>query len=138
MYKKKYFIEAIKIITYMSDEFEDLSTDLDIDEIEEVEPKSKISAKKPSSKTPSGSKVNVYFQSTIGPSQKQEKMLVSNDAAVGDVKYTVGQIFNLSPDDFHLSHAGRTLDPDDIFGNYDVEEGDNVLLIPVSTAGNSL
>ena len=109
----------------MSDEFEELSTDLDDDGDE---------------KSPTKDKVNVFFQSTIGPSQSNEKMLVSLEAPVADLKYTISQLFSLDVSDFHLSHAGRTMDPDDTLGNYDVSEGDTILLIPVSIAGiiNSL
>ena len=115
----------------MSD-FEDLM--IDDDEFEQ-EAQPAIKSKTPASKTPAGKKLSVYFQSTVGPSQKQEKMVVSQDAPIGDIKYTVSQVFDLPADEFHLSHAGRTLDPDDTLGNYDVEAGDTLLLIPVSTAG---
>ncbi|MCY3410495.1 MAG: hypothetical protein INQ03_02555 [Candidatus Heimdallarchaeota archaeon] len=112
------------------DEFEDLSMDLDTEEV--IEPdKKKVISKNPTK----GSKISVYFQSTIGPSQRQEKMLISLEAPVADIKYTVSQIFSLPADEFHLSYAGRTLDPDDIISNYDVEEGDTLLLIPISIAG---
>ena len=37
--------------------------------------------------------------------------------------------------DFHLSISGRTLDRDDVLSNYDLEDGLEVLIIPVSTAG---
>lgn len=114
-------------------EFDDDLT-LDFEEEEQAQPA--ITSKTPaSSKTPAGKKVNVYFQSTVGPSQKQEKMVVSEDAPVGDIKYTVSQVFDLPVEEFHLSHAGRTLDPDDTLSNYDIENGDQILLIPVSTAG---
>ena len=114
-------------------EFDD---DLTLDFDDEQEAKPAIKSKTPaSSKTPAGKKINVYFQSTVGPSQKQEKMVISADAPVGDVKYTVSQVFDLPVDEFHLSHAGRTLDPDDTFANYDIDNGDQILLIPVSTAG---
>ena len=103
---------------------------------EEVEAQPAIKSKTPaSSKTPAGSKKNVYFQSTVGPSQKQEKMVVADNAPIGDVKYTVSQVFGLPADEFHLSHAGRTMDPDDTFENYGIDNGDQILLIPVSTAG---
>ena len=117
----------------MSDDFEDLSTDLE-EEMDE-QPNSKT----PMDKTPSGKgkKISVFFSSTIGPSSKREKMVISTDAPVSDIKYTVSQVFALDPNDFHLSYAGRTMDPDDIVENYDVEDGDEVLLIPVSTAGRS-
>ncbi len=111
-------------------EFEDL--DFGDDEPATTTIKSKTPA---SSKTPAGNKVTVYFQSTIGPNTKQEKLVVAEDAPIGDIKYTVGQIFGLPPEEFHISHAGRTCDPNDSLGNYGVENGDILLLIPVSTAG---
>ncbi len=114
------------------DEFEDL--ELDLEDTESTLPDRKpaeIINKQPRS----ASKVSVFFQSTVGPSQRQEKMLVSQEAPVSDIKYTVSQIFGLPADEFHLSHAGRTLDPDDILDNYDVDDGDTILLIPVSIAG---
>lgn len=115
----------------MSEEFEELSFDEEEEEVEE-EIISKTPAK---SKTPGSKKIGVYFQSTIGPSPKQEKLVVATDAPIGDIKYTVSQIFGLPPDEFHLSHAGRTCDSDDVLDDYGVEDGDTILLIPVSTAG---
>ena len=69
------------------------------------------------------------------PSQKQEKMVVSENAPVGDIKYTISQVFGIPADEFHLSHAGRTMDPDTAIAEYEIDDGDNILLIPVSTAG---
>ena len=115
-------------------EFEDFNME---EEVAEPAIKSKTPATT-ISKTPAGSKRNVYFQSTVGPSQKQEKMTVSESAPIGDIKYTVSQVFGLPADEFHLSHAGRTMDPDDNLENYGIEDGDQILLIPVSTAGAGL
>ncbi|MDH5404297.1 MAG: ubiquitin family protein [Candidatus Heimdallarchaeota archaeon] len=110
--------------------------DLLMDDIEEQEAKSAIKSKTPAStKKPASGRKNVYLQSTVGPAQKQEKLVVSDNAPLGDIKYTVSQIFNLPTDEFHLSHAGRTMDPDDTIADYGVEDGDTILLIPVSTAG---
>ena len=117
----------------MSEEFEELS--FDEEEEEEVFEEEIISKTPAKSKTPASKKISVYFQSTIGPSPKQEKLVVATDAPIGDIKYTVSQIFGLPPDEFHLSHAGRTCDPDESLGDYGVEDGDTILLIPVSTAG---
>lgn len=104
---------------------------------DEMEATPAIKSKTPAtkSKTPAGNKRNIYFQSTVGPSQKQEKMMVSENAPISDIKYTVSQVFGLPADEFHLSHAGRTMDPDDTLENYGVDDGDQILLIPVSTAG---
>lgn len=127
----------------MSDEFEELSMDLEADDLEDLgyeeEPEQprEVKSKTPATNKKSGNKINLFFQSTIGPSQRQEKLQVVTDAPVGDLKYTVSQIFSLEPEDFHLSYLGRTLDPDDIIANYEVEDGDTLLLIPVSTAGSS-
>ena len=121
----------------MSEEFEELSFDEEEEEIEEeITSKTPVKSKTPAiSKTPASKKIGVYFQSTIGPSPKQEKLVVATDAPIGDIKYTVSQIFGLPPDEFHLSHAGRTCDSDDVLDDYGVEDGDTILLIPVSTAG---
>ena len=118
----------------MSEEFEELSFDEEEEE-EEFEEEKIISKTPAKSKTPGGKKISVYFQSTIGPSPKQEKLVVAVDAPIDDIKYTVSQIFGLPSDEFHLSHAGRTCDPDDVLEDYGVEDGDTILLIPVSTAG---
>ena len=108
--------------------------DFDMEE-EVAEPAIKSKTPATSSNKSAGSKRNVYFQSTVGPSQKQEKMVVSETAPIGDIKYTVSQVFGLPAEEFHLSHAGRTMDPDDTLENYGIEDGDQILLIPVSTAG---
>ena len=114
----------------MSD-YEDL--DFEIDE------QSSIRSKTPQSKTPvsgssSGPRKNVFFKSTVGP-ERTEKISVGENTPVRDVKDTLANIFGLSPDDFHLSHAGRTLDESAPIGDYGLENGDEVLLIPHSTAG---
>ena len=41
----------------------------------------------------------------------------------------------LNPSDFHLSHGGVTMDEANPLADYDVDNGDTVLLIPASTAG---
>jgi hypothetical protein len=91
------------------------------------------------SKTPiepigEGKKINLYFRSTIGP-ERTEKVPVGRNTSVGELKETLGHIFNLAPHDFHLIHEGRTWDVEDTIGNFEPEDNDLVLLIPLSTAG---
>ncbi len=120
----------------MNEDFEDLE-DLDQEpetSVPTIRSKTPASTKTPRSGSP-GEKVNLFFKSTIGPGEKTEKLAVGKNTPVRDVKQTVGSILGLNPDDFNLSHAGRIMDDDDIVGNYDVQDGDEVLLIPVSTAG---
>ncbi|NVM28563.1 MAG: hypothetical protein HWN65_06945 [Candidatus Helarchaeota archaeon] len=114
--------------------FEEDKFDEDLDDIEEKTPE--ISAKTPAAAPiVKGKKINLFFTSTIGPGEKKEKLLVNTGNAVGDVKTTVGNMFGLNPSDFHLSYGGKTLDESSPLKDYDVDNGDSILLIPASTAG---
>ena len=44
-------------------------------------------------------------------------------------------MYGMDPADFHLSSNGVTMDEDAPIGDYNVGNGDDVLLIPASTAG---
>jgi len=119
---------------------EDLDEELEFDE-ELEEPNSKTPAKEVTSKTPitktipEGKKISVYFMSTIGPGEKKQKLLVNTGNSVGDIKETVANLFGLDPADFHLSSGGVTMDESSTLNDYSVADGDDILLIPASTAG---
>lgn len=115
----------------MSD-FEDL--DFDLEEKAEIKSKTPTQTKTPVSGLSAGPKKNIFFKSTVGP-ERTEKLSVGEKTPVRDVRDTLANIFGLSPDDFHLSHAGRTLTEDAPIGDYGVANGDEILLIPHSTAG---
>lgn len=109
------------------DEFdEDLDEDLEPDESEGL--KSKVP-------TNEGKKIAVYFMSTIGPGEKKHKLVVYTGNLVDDIKQTVGNLFALNPLDFHLSHGGITMDEKNPLIEYNVKDGDDILLIPASIAG---
>ncbi|NHJ02898.1 MAG: hypothetical protein EAX86_12245 [Candidatus Heimdallarchaeota archaeon] len=114
-----------------NEDFEELD-ELD-EEIQETE--RPIQSKTPKQTPSRGASVNLFFRSTIGPREKLEKLRVDPEMSVSELKTTIGEIFGLDPNDFHLSISGRTLDSDDVVSNYDVEDGMEVLIIPVSTAG---
>ncbi len=114
----------------MDDEF----LDEDLDVVDSKSPAPEIDSKTPKGGG-GGQKINLYFTSTIGPGEKKEKLLVDTANSVGAIKQTVGNIFGLNPSDFHLSHGGVTLDEASPLGNYNVSEGETVLLIPASQAG---
>lgn len=84
---------------------------------------------------PSG-KVRIQVESTVGPSHRQETLEIARDASIRDIKQTLATLFGL-PDtqSFHIVIGGRTCDDDDIVDNYDVEDGDTMLIIPFSMAG---
>ena len=110
-----------------------MSSDEDFDD--EFEP---VKSKTPASKTPaSGKKATLYFMSTIGPGEKKEKLTVNDSNRVNDVKRTLGNLFGLDPDEFHLSSGGVTMDENDQLRDYNINDGDDILLIPASTAGYS-
>ncbi|MHA2176569.1 MAG: hypothetical protein ACXABI_17220 [Candidatus Hodarchaeales archaeon] len=91
--------------------------------------------KKKKAKVPSEQRITLFFRSTIGPGEKQEKLRIDPEMSVRELAETIGKIFALDPQDFHLSISGRTLDSDDVLSNYELEDGLEVLIIPVSTAG---
>jgi molybdopterin converting factor small subunit len=117
--------------------FEEDEFDEDLDLEDEPEPEEKtpeISSKTPATSA-GGEQVNVYFQSTIGPGEKKQKLLVDTGNDVSAIKQTVGNMFGLSPSDFHMSFGGVTMDEANPLMDYKVKDGDTVLLIPASTAG---
>ena len=110
------------------DEFDE---DLENDIVEQV-----TRSKTPASKAPGGGKnISLYFTSTIGPGEKKQKLTINNGNDVSDIKRTVGNIFGLNPADFHVSSGGVTMDEGSKVANYSLTDGDEVLLIPASTAG---
>jgi hypothetical protein len=121
------------------DEFdEEFDEDLD-EELEEPSaktPTEEVKAKTPKVKAvPPGKKISVYFMSTIGPGEKKQKLLINTGNSVGDIKETVANLFGLDPADFHLSSGGITMDESSILSEYNVNDGEDILLIPASTAG---
>ena len=100
---------------------------------EELEP---VKSKTPSSKTPStGRKLTLYFMSNIVPGEKKEKLTVNDANNVSDIKQTLGNLYGLDPEEFHLSSGGVTMDEGNQLKDYNVSDGDDILLIPASTAG---
>ena len=100
---------------------------------EDLEP---VKSKTPSSKTAStGRKLTLYFMSTIGPGEKKEKLTVNDANNVSDIKQTLGNLYGLDPEEFHLSSGGVTMDEGNQLKDYNLSDGDEVLLIPASTAG---
>ncbi|MFX1519023.1 MAG: helicase HerA-like domain-containing protein [Promethearchaeota archaeon] len=79
--------------------------------------------------------INVYFMSTIGPGEKKHKLLIDTDHKVSAIKETVANLFGMIPTAFHLSHNGVIIDEKNVLTEYNLDDGDTVLLIPASTAG---
>jgi len=112
-----------------------MSENEDFDELEIEEEEEETVETQMRTKVPSGTRITLFFRSTIGPGEKLEKLTVDPEMGVSELKETLGGIFGLDPQDFHISISGRTLDRDDVLSNYDIENGLECLIIPVSTAG---
>ncbi len=118
------------------DEDFDESLDEDLDEPSTKHPTKEVKAKTPErKKSPEGKKISVFFLSTIGPGEKKQKLLIFSGNRVGDIKETVANLFALDSSDFHLSSGGVTMDESSNLNDYDVDDGDDILLIPASIAG---
>ncbi|MFX0034673.1 MAG: ubiquitin-like domain-containing protein [Candidatus Hermodarchaeota archaeon] len=95
-----------------------------------------VKSKTPATKIPSaGKKLTLYFMSTIGPGEKKEKLTVNDNNRIRDIKNTLGNLYGLDPNDFHLSSGGVTMDENSTLKDYNLNNGDDILLIPASTAG---
>ncbi|MHA2245442.1 MAG: ubiquitin-like domain-containing protein [Candidatus Hodarchaeales archaeon] len=112
-----------------------MSENEDFDDLEIEEEEEEIVETQMRTKVPSGNHLTLFFRSTIGPGEKLEKLTVDPEMGVLELKETLGGIFGLDPQDFHISISGRTLDGDDVLSNYNIEQGLECLIIPVSTAG---
>ncbi len=128
-YSKMLPTKKIGMESYSMSENEDFN-DLEIEEEEE-----EIVETQMRTKVPSGNHITLFFRSTIGPGEKLEKLTVDPEMGVLELKETLGGIFGLDPQDFNISISGRTLDRDDVLSNYEIENGLECLIIPVSTAG---
>ena len=96
----------------------------------------KIKSKSPGRKNPpEGDKITLYFVSTIGPGEKKQKLTINTGNIISDIKETIGNIYGLEPLNFHLSAGGVTLDELRQLNDYAIKDGDDVLIIPASTAG---
>ena len=106
------------------------------EDLGEPEEKAPMKSKTPAAVVEAGGKkINLFFLSTIGPGEKRQKLLVDDANPISAIKQTVGNIFGLDPNDFHLSSGGVTMDEGAPLNQYSVSDGDEVLLIPASTAG---
>jgi hypothetical protein len=79
--------------------------------------------------------IKVYITSTVGPGEKRHDLRIKLSIMVIDLKDTIGKIFGLTPENFHLSSGGITFDEQLLLKDYNLEEGDEILIIPSSTAG---
>jgi hypothetical protein len=118
------------------DEDFDESLETGIDDQSPKPPSKNFRTKTPERKFSSeGKKISVFFLSTIGPGEKKQKLTVFTGNLIRDIKETVANLFALDPSDFHLSSGGVTMEETSSLSDYNVADGDDILLIPASVAG---
>ncbi|MFX0104046.1 MAG: hypothetical protein ACFE75_00970 [Candidatus Hodarchaeota archaeon] len=94
--------------------------------------KSKTPAQEPVAEA---KKIAVYFLSTIGPGEKKQKLTIGTNNVISKIKETVGNMYGLDPLNFHLVSGGITFDESLSLKDYNLVDGDEILIIPSSTAG---
>ncbi|MHA1525936.1 MAG: hypothetical protein ACTSQD_02800 [Promethearchaeota archaeon] len=106
---------------------------LDLQEI----PKPEIKSKEPSQESEEiHNYIKVFITSTVGPGEKRQDLTINLSNKVIDIKDTIGNIFGLMPENFHISSGGITFDEQLFLNDYRLEDGDEILIIPSSIAGN--
>jgi len=114
---------------------------LDLQEIPKPEIKSKEPSQEIKSKEPSQESeeihnyIKVFITSTVGPGEKRQDLTINLSNKVIDIKDTIGNIFGLMPENFHISSGGITFDEQLFLIDYRLEDGDEILIIPSSIAG---
>ncbi|MFX0041879.1 MAG: hypothetical protein ACFE8L_03105 [Candidatus Hodarchaeota archaeon] len=147
--KTKGLTDDIATISSLEDVIE-IEEELISQEIEEIEKDTykksliTIRTKTPASiqsKTPAkepfveSKKISIYLLSTIGPGEKKQKLIIDTYNIISEIKKTIGNLYGLNPINFHLSSGGITFDESLPLKDYNLVDGDEILIIPSSTAG---
>lgn len=79
--------------------------------------------------------VNVYIVSIMNPGKKIQDLTINLKNKISELKKTVGNIFNITHLQFHLSSGGITFDEDLILKDYNLDNGDEIVVIPSRVVG---
>jgi len=79
--------------------------------------------------------INVFIISIINPGKKIQDLNINLNNKISALKETVGNLFALEPVNFHLSSGGITFDENLVLKDYNLEDGDEILVIPSRAAG---
>jgi len=74
--------------------------------------------------------INVFIISIIHPGKKIQDLKINLNNKIRVLKETVGNLFGLDPANFHLSSGGITFDETLVLKDYNLEDGDEILVIP--------
>jgi len=74
--------------------------------------------------------IDVFIISIITPGKKIQDLTINLDTIIKDLKKTIGHMYGLLPANFHLSYGGITFDERLYLKDYNLENGDEILIIP--------
>lgn len=74
--------------------------------------------------------LRVYVRSLVEPGEKTKIVIVDVKDSITTVKKRIGILFNYKQDDFHLSSGGILLNPKSQIDDYDIDDDDEIALIP--------
>ncbi|MFX0028206.1 MAG: ubiquitin-like protein [Candidatus Hermodarchaeota archaeon] len=77
--------------------------------------------------------IRVYVRSLVEPGEKTKIVIVDTSDIVNNVKNKIGVLFNYEQDVFHLSSGGILLNPESHIDDYDIDDDDEIALIPSRT-----
>jgi hypothetical protein len=78
-----------------------------------------------------GEKLRVYVRSLLEPGEKTKLMIIDADELVSSIKQKVAILFDYNQVDFLLSSGGILLDEDSLIKEYDIDDDDEIALIPI-------
>ncbi len=108
-----------------------VSLEPQIDKLKEID-------KKPYIKEPLEIKleplINIFIISILNPGEKTRDLNINLNNKISALKETVGHLFGLKPANFHLSCGGITFDENLVLKDYNLEEGDEIVVIPSRVA----
>ncbi|TFG25532.1 MAG: hypothetical protein EU529_00540 [Promethearchaeota archaeon] len=79
--------------------------------------------------------INVFILSLLKPGEKTRDLSINLNIKISALKETVGNLFGLAPVNFHLSSGGIILSENTQIKDYDIEDGDEIVVIPSRVAG---
>ena len=81
-------------------------------------------------------KIRVYVRSLIEPGEKTKIMIIDTLEFINIIKQKIGVLFDYNPDGFLISSGGILLDDDLKIIDYNIEDDDEIALIPTRRKNN--
>ncbi|MFX1420440.1 MAG: hypothetical protein ACFE9N_16165, partial [Promethearchaeota archaeon] len=80
--------------------------------------------------------IRVYVRSLVEPGEKTKILIINTSELIIMIKERVAIIFDYELDEFLLSSGGILLDENSLINNYDIDDDDEIALIPSTKVRN--